>query len=142
MTYIQKCEWLKQYQTSLRRQDVLLRRIQETRTRAERVTQALRPVAASGCPGDTVGRSVEALDAYQRELDREVLRGQALCDTIHCAICRVPDPLLRDVLELCYLDGLHRWQVANELHSCERHVRRLHKAAVDMLIVPDDCPVL
>lgn len=142
MTYIQKCEWLKLYRASLRRQEMLLRRIQETRTRAESVTQALQPVTASGGPGDKVGRSVEALDWYRRALEQEVLRGQALCNAIHYAIQSVRDPLLQDVLEMCYIDGLHRWQIASKLRASERHVRRLHRDAVDMLEIPDDVPGL
>ena len=31
MTYIQKCEWLKLYQVSLRRQKILVRRIREAK---------------------------------------------------------------------------------------------------------------
>lgn len=142
MTYIQKCEWLKLYRTSIRRQEMLVHRIQETRTRAESVTQALQPVTASSGPGDKIGRSIETLDWYQRALDQEVLHGQALCNVIHSVIWSVRDPLLQDVLELCYIDGLHRWQIANKLRASERHVRRLHRKAVDMLDIPDDALTL
>ena len=49
MTYIQKCEWLKLYQVSLRRQKILVRRIREAKDQAESVTQALSPIVSSGC---------------------------------------------------------------------------------------------
>ena len=47
MTYIQKCEWLKLYQVSLRRQKILVRRIREAKDQAESVTQALSPIVSS-----------------------------------------------------------------------------------------------
>ena len=142
MTYIQKCEWLKLYQTSLRRQELLVRRIRDVQDRSESVTQALSPVVVSGGTGDKIGRSVEALDAFRRELDREVLHGQQLCSEIRNAIWSVRDPLLQDVLEMCYIDGLHRWQIANRLHASERHVHRLHLKAVGLLDIPEDVPTL
>ena len=68
MTYIQKCEWLKLYQVSLRRQKILVRRIREAKDQAESVTQALSPIVSSGCSGDKTGRAIEMMDAYQHQL--------------------------------------------------------------------------
>ena len=142
MTYIQKCEWLKLYQDALRRQKILVRRIRQTREQAESVTQAMQPVVSSGGSGDKVGSAVSAMDGYQRELECEVRQSRALCDAIRNAIWTLRDPLLQDVLELRYIDGYHLWQIANRLHISERHARRLHRDAVNLLNVPDDAPSL
>ena len=108
MTYIQKCEWLKLYQVSLRRQKILVRRIREAKDQAESVTQALSPIVSSGCSGDKTGRAIEMMDAYQHQLCHEIQRSQELCYTIRKVIAELEDPLLVDLLELCYIDGLHR----------------------------------
>lgn len=142
MTYIQKCEWLKLYQSALRRQKMLIRRIRNVRDQAETVTQAMQPVVSSGGGTDKVGHAVERIDAYQRELEHEVERTQALCCAIRREIWAIRDPLLQDVLELRYIDGLHIWQISNQLHISERHARRLHRDAVDRLSVPDGVPSL
>ena len=129
MTYIQKCEWLKLYQVSLRRQKILVRRIREAKDQAESVTQALSPIVSSGCSGDKTGRAIEMMDAYQHQLCHEIQRSQELCYTIRKVIAELEDPLLVDLLELCYIDGLHRGQAADRLRVSDRHFRRLHRQA-------------
>lgn len=138
MTYIQKCEWLKLYQASLRRQKILIRRIREAKDQAESVTQALSPVVTSGGSGDKTGHAIEMMDAYQHELCREVQRSQELCFNIRRIIAELEDPLLVDLLELCYIDGLHRGQAADRLRVSDRHFRRLHRQAVEALNIPPD----
>lgn len=138
MTYIQKCEWLKLYRASLRRQKILIRRIREAKDQAESVTQALSPVVTSGGFGDKIGHAIEMMDAYQHELRREVQRSQELCFNIRRIIAELEDPLLVDLLELCYIDGLHRGQAADRLRVSDRHFRRLHRQAVEALNIPPD----
>lgn len=138
MTYIQKCEWLKLYRASLRRQKILIRRIHEAKDQAESVTQALSPVVRSGSSGDKTGRAIEMMDAYQQQLRHEVQRSQELCYIIRKVIAELDDPLLVDLLELCYIDGLHRGQAADRLRVSDRHFRRLHRQAVEALNVPKD----
>lgn len=138
MTYIQKCEWLKLYQASLRRQKLLIRRIREAKDQAESVTQALSPVVSSGGSGDKTGRAIEMMDAYQHQLCEEVRRSQEFCFTIRRVIKGLEDPLLEDLLELCYIDGLHRGQAADKLRVSDRHFRRLHRQAVEALNIPMD----
>ena len=141
MTYIQKCEWLKLYQVSLRRQKILVRRIREAKDQAESVTQALSPIVSSGCSGDKTGRAIEMMDAYQHQLCHEIQRSQELCYTIRKVIAELEDPLLVDLLELCYIDGLHRGQAADKLRVSDRHFRRLHRQAVEALNIPMNASV-
>lgn len=138
MTYIQKCEWLKLYQASIRHQKILIRRIREAKDQAESVTQALSPVVCSGGSGDKTGHAIEMMDAYQHQLRREVQRSQELCSNIRRVIAELGDPLLVDLLELCYIDGLHRGQVADRLRVSDRHLRRLHRQAVEALNIPPE----
>lgn len=128
MTYIQKCEWLKLYQVSLRRQKILVRRIREAKDQAESVTQALSPIVSSGCSGDKTGRAIEMMDAYQHQLCHEIQRSQELCYTIRKVIAELEDPLLVDLLELCYIDGLHRGQAADKLQRSTGLVSAVEKA--------------
>ncbi len=138
MTYIQKCEWLKLYQASLRRQKILIRRIREAKDQAESVTQALSPVVSSGGSGDKTGRAIEMMDAYQHQLRKEVQHSQELCCNIRSVVAELEDPLLVDLLELCYIDGLHRGQAADKLRLSDRHFRRLHRQAVEALNIPPE----
>ena len=76
------------------------------------------------------------MDAYQHQLCHEIQRSQELCYTIRKVIAELEDPLLVDLLELRYIDGLHRGQAADRLRVSDRHFRRLHRQAVEALNIP------
>lgn len=136
MTYEEKKAWLERYGAAVRRERLLAKRIYEVRARAESVTQAMRPVVRGSGHSDKIAHAVEVLDGYQDELAGQVCAARSVYLEVRAAIDRLRDPLLRDVLELRYIDGLALWQAADRLRVSERHARRLHRQAVQELEVP------
>ena len=106
MTTREKKEILLKYRSTVREIEWLEREIQKWRSNAERMTASY-------------------MD-YQSDLIRT--RGM-----IENAIESLRDPVLQEVLQMRYLDGLSFHQIAGKLGYSDRHLVRLHRAALEKM---------
>ena len=85
--------------------------------------------SGGGCPGNPTAwdRYLQEEEAYQEALNRYT-RQQIKVLTV---ICLVPDPALRDILRLHYLEDKPWGQVAAEVGWSLRHTLRKHRQALD-----------
>lgn len=130
---MQTAAWLERYQQSLADEKRLLEEMQMVRSRAERVTKALRLAVVQGGSGgpDAVQRGTEQLwwlaDRLQQRAEESVRRRVE----IQKALDTVEDAKLRTLLELRYVLGLRWEEVSERMHIDSRWLRRLHPRALD-----------
>lgn len=128
-----KIWYLNAYRWAMVQEQELLRQIEEARTRAERVTQALS--GTPGTPGDpsSLERAVEALIDLQQRLAAQI---EASCKTrcrVEAALCTVRDPRQQTILRLHYISGKTFEQIAVELHYSYRQILREYGRAMDVI---------
>ena len=81
---------------------------------------------------------VERKDAKQRQLEVEKNRLAALIAHADAAIDTVPDPKMRRVLKLYYLENLSTKEVAEKMNYTVQHVNRLMNKGLEMVQLPED----
>lgn len=130
MTNQEKKAWLLQY----RRLDDRINRLKKEKARwIERATKM--SASSDGMPhgsgaSDTVGLAVSKAADLAAEIDREIDKLADLRREIEAAIRAVDDDTMRDLLELCYIDGYTIEKAADHIHYCYRQARRLHWRAL------------
>jgi len=85
---------------------------------------------------------VERKDAKQRQLEVEKNRLAALIAQEDAAIDTVPDPKMRRVLKLYYLESLSTKEVADKMKYTVQHVNRLMKKGLEMVQLPEEDEVI
>ena len=132
MTYQEKISFLRRYREAVRQEDTILQEIEELRTQAARVTQALTGMPGSG-DGQALPRAVEQILEAQEKLQAQAARTAECRTQVAAAIYGVPDPLRRDILTRRYILG-QRWErIAADNDLVMRQVFRLHHRAVESL---------
>lgn len=132
MTYQEKISFLRRYREAVRQEDTILQEIEELRTQAARVTQALTGMPGSG-DGQALPRAVEQILEAQEKLQAQAARTAECRTQVAAAIYGVADPLRRDILTRRYILG-QRWEkIAAAHHLVLRQVFRLQHQAVDGL---------
>ena len=132
MTYQEKISFLRRYREAVRQEDTILQEIEELRTQAARVTQALTGMPGGG-DGQAIPRAVERIaDAESRLVSAY---GAALSERnrVKDAIDTVPDPLRRDILTRRYI-LLQRWErIAADNNFTLRRVLQIHHKTVEAM---------
>lgn len=85
---------------------------------------------------------VERKDAKQRQLEVEKNRLAALIAQENAAIDTVPDPKVRRVLKLYYLENLSTKEVAEKMNYTVQHVNRLMNKGLEMVQLPEEDEVI
>ena len=85
---------------------------------------------------------VERKDAKQRQLEVEKNRLAALIAHADAAIDTVPDPKMRRVLKLYYLESLSTKEVAEKMKYTVQHVNRLMNKGLEMVQLPEEDEVI
>ncbi len=85
--------------------------------------------AADGPMADYCVRLVD----IERELEDDARRLQERCRAAREAIGRLPDPRLRDVLELRYFRGMAWEAIADHMHYERTQVWRMHTRALEQI---------
>lgn len=81
---------------------------------------------------------VERKDAKQRQLEAEKNRLAELIAQADAEIDTVPDPKVRRVLKLYYLENLSTKEVAEKMNYTVQHVNRLMNKGLEMVQLPDE----
>lgn len=81
---------------------------------------------------------VERKDAKQRKLDVEKNRLAELIAQADAAIDTIPDPKIRRVLKLYYLENFSTKEVAEKMNYTVQHVNRLMNKGLEMVQLPED----
>ena len=85
---------------------------------------------------------VERKDVKQRKLDVEKNRLAELIAQADAAIDTVPDPKIRRVLKLYYLENLSTKEVAEKMSYTVQHVNRLMNKGLEMVQLPEEDEVI
>ena len=135
MTYDEKLAFLRRYRDAQRTMRRCMEELEQLRSEAASVSQALSGMPSGGGDGQAIPRAVERIDDAERRLASAY--GTALAERcrVKDAIDTVPDPLRRDILTRRYILG-QRWErIAADLDRDLRWVLRLHHRAVDELTI-------
>lgn len=131
MTTREKKEILLKYRSTVREIEWLEREIQKWRSHAERMTASYHAAPASG---GSNRRGIEEAVEQIEKLTKRLIGYQA--DLIHTrgmiesAIESLEDPVLQEILQLRYIEGISLHQIAVKLGYSGRHLTRLHSAAL------------
>lgn len=137
MTYQEKISFLRRYREAVRQEDTILQEIEELRTQAARVTQALTGMPGGG-DGQAIPRAVEKILEAQEKLQAQAALAAESRTQVTAAIDGVADPLRRDILTRRYILG-QRWErIAADNHRDLRWMLRLHHRAVEELTAENE----
>lgn len=133
MTYLEVRNLLADMRAAKRRANAIKARIADIESDAESINSAL---SNSGVSGGAMRSRVEEL-AIKIESEREKHIAAletyfALEDKLSEALDTL-DPIERDVIIGCYLDGKTNWKVAQELGYEERTIRRKKNRAIEKI---------
>ena len=132
MTYQEKISFLRRYREAVRQEDTILQEIEELRTQAARVTQALTGMPGSG-DGQALPRAVEQILEAQEKLQAQAARTAECRTQVAAAIYGVADPLRRDILTRRYILG-QRWErIAADNNFTLRRVLQIHHKTVEAM---------
>ena len=128
-----KKETLMQYRETEREIVRLEREVEEWRSRAERMTYSYSLAPSRG--GDGRGMENTVLHLHELTMALAGLLGEQAerRRTVGGIIDAVPDPKLRTVLRLRYIEGETIQQIADDLGYCWHHVNRQHSKALSLL---------
>lgn len=146
-------EWLNRYTDNERQLDNLIERIEALRSRIA----SPRSAALSGMPhgggyeGDSIGRSLAAVEAMEEEAQALLARSRSLYHEINASIDQsITGPARADrrtVLKCKYLD-LFAWaeiceimfgrrsDYQDRLETYERRMYKIHRAALEQMQIP------
>ena len=131
-----KIEYLSRYRK-------LGKRIEQLRTeramwlsRACKTTQTISdmPKAKNGAQGDS-GEVAQYIEIGE-EITRELRNLHRLRREIRAVITTLEDDILQTLMLYRYIDGMTFEQIAVKLDYGYRHIKRLHRKAIDVLVCP------
>ncbi|MBP3704276.1 MAG: hypothetical protein J6I98_01970 [Clostridia bacterium] len=117
-------ELLKNYAVSKRRVGVQLSVLEDLTALARRASKALPETAAI---------LTERVEVLEKKLTAEITTLYAQIDQAEILISQLENPLWREVLERHYMQLEDFAEIAAAMHYSERHVRRMHRAALEKL---------
>lgn len=133
MTSQQKKESLLKYREAIREAERLENEMRRWRSRAEKVTMALK-MTPSGSPGSrSLEDAVDRIDALAVQLGAAQRRAVDLRRHIEVSIAQVEDGRLRELLRHRYIDGDTWESIAVKMDYSYMHVCRLHGDALAAL---------
>lgn len=105
-------------------------------SRACKTTQTLSdmPKAKSGAQGDS-GEVAQYIEIGE-EITQELRELRCLRREILAVIATVKEDTLYNLIRYRYIDGLTFEQIAVKLDYGYRHIKRLHRKAIDVLVCP------
>lgn len=136
--YEQKVLLLQQYRRALEDADSLADQLLELRCLATQVSPALTGLPRSGADNNRLPRAVERIQLAQRLLEKQIDACLGAQKAVLFLIGQVPDRRQRNILRLRYLNGQFFEDIATQMNLDERWVRRLHRRAVEKLVLLDD----
>jgi DNA-directed RNA polymerase specialized sigma24 family protein len=111
--------------------------LRESLQRLRAMAEDMRPHAdgmpRGGGPGDPVGQAVADLDALRARWQKTIAAYTRHVRLVEAAIQALPDPDVRSVLRLRFLDGLTWDQIAERTHFVDRWCRELSRRGVRRL---------
>lgn len=135
MTYDEKLAFLRRYRDAQRTMRRCMEELEQLRSEAASVSQALSGMPSGGGDGQAIPRAVERIDDAESRLLYAYGEALAELSRVKTAIDTVPDPLRLDILTRRYILG-QRWErIAADLDRDLRWVLRLHHRAVDELTI-------
>lgn len=135
MTYDEKLAFLRRYRDAQRTMRRCMEELEQLRSEAASVSQALSGIPSGGGDGQAIPRAVERIADAESRLASAYGTALAERSRVKDAIDTVPDPLRRDILTRRYILG-QRWErIAADLDRDLRWVLRLHHRAVDELTI-------
>ena len=133
MTYDEKLAFLRRYRDAQRTMRRCMEELEQLRSEAASVSQALSGIPSGGGDGQAIPRAVERIADAESRLASAYGTALAERSRVNDAIDTVPDPLRRDILIRRYILG-HRWErIAADNDLVMRQVFRLHHRAVEAL---------
>ena len=108
----------------------LLDERQKTEDILLRLSPNLHAERVQGGPLPSPGAAIDKLVDLNREIEQQTERLRAARQEIAACIESIEDPRYRMVLKFKYMDGLSNTGIADRTGYDERHVRRLHHAAL------------
>lgn len=133
MDYKEKVAFLRQYQGSLRREQLLLEELAELRSRAEGLSRVLNGMPGAPSDGSALPRAVENLLDAQTRLEEHIAACLVLRSQTILAISAVQDDSQREVLRRRYILGQSFEAIAEGMGIVPRRVYQLHRLAVNGL---------
>lgn len=132
MTNSEKIKRLKQYRSL----DGLVRRRIADCIRLRELARSLSPpdsdLPRGRCSGSRLQEASGRIDDLERQVRQDIMRMTAVRRQIEATISTVGEHILRQVLELKYIDGKTFEEIAEEVHYDVRHVKRLYIKALDV----------
>lgn len=133
MTYDEKLAFLRRYRDAQRTMRRCMEELEQLRSEAASVSQALSGIPSGGGDGQAIPRAVERIADAESRLASAYGTALAERSRVKDAIDTVPDPLRRDILTRRYILG-QRWErIAADNDLVMRQVFRLHHRAVEAL---------
>ncbi len=133
MTYDEKLAFLRRYRDAQRTMRRCMEELEQLRSEAASVSQALSGIPSGGGDGQAIPRAVERIADAESRLASAYGTALAERSRVNDAIDTVPDPLRRDILIRRYILG-QRWErIAADNDLVMRQVFRLHHRAVEAL---------
>ena len=133
MTYDEKLAFLRRYRDAQRTMRRCMEELEQLRSEAASVSQALSGAPSGGGDGQAIPRAVERIaDAESRLVSAY---GAALAERsqVEKVIETVPDPLRRDILIRRYILG-QRWErIAADNNFTLRRVLQIHHKTVEAM---------
>lgn len=139
MTIEEKKAYLKTYRALGTR----IHRLLEEKDRWSALATSLAPAGSAPPPrrgqrGDRLLDAVEHIVDLERAIGCEAARLAARRRAIEQSLQTILDERLRDILRFIYIDGNTIEETAERAGYSERHVRRLHTAALHVLVCPPE----
>lgn len=133
MTYDEKLAFLRRYRDAQRTMRRCMEELEQLRSEAASVSQALSGIPSGGGDGQAIPRAVERIADAESRLASAYGTALAERSRVKDAIDTVPNPLRRDILTRRYILG-QRWErIAADNDLVMRQVFRLHHRAVEAL---------
>ncbi len=126
----------KEYLSQVRTMDNRLRLIGQKIERLRSVLEYRSPSfegAGGGGNADRLPDTVSLIMEYEQQAEKLRVEYIEKFKEIDRCIAAVPDAVLREVLERRYLHYQHWEQIAEEMHYSQRHILRLHGAALQRI---------
>lgn len=133
MTKQEKKEMLGQYRAAEREEERLALEIERWRSRGERMTAGYGPAPGGAGEGRSLERTVVRIDELTRRLIEKRDELVSLRLSMGEAIDAAPDPRLRELLRLRYIEGMTWEAIAERMNYSYMQICRLHDKALQAL---------
>jgi hypothetical protein len=134
--------WLKGYRTALRRENELALEVKRLRAEAAYLAPLLEGTGGHTAPDpDRLPRAVEGILRAETRLSAQISSCQRTRAAVSAAVDRVPEPREHEILRRRYLLCQTFEDIARDALLDERWARRLHRRAVEHLILTLKSPL-